>query len=64
MKIFIYVLIIIGLGLIVFNATKIDLDSPFIGESAIAAIGILAAACAIMLMIILKIALKVKGKKK
>jgi hypothetical protein len=64
MKIFIYVLIIIGLGLIVFNATKLDLESPFIGESAIAAIGILAAACAVMFMIILMVALRVKGKKK
>ncbi len=64
MRIFIYALIIIGLGLIVFNATKLDLESPFIGESAVAAIGILAAACAVLLMIILKFALKVNGKKK
>ena len=64
MKIFIYLLIIIGLGLIIFNATKLDLKSPFIGDSAVAAIGILAAACAVLLMIILKVALNVKRRKK
>ena len=64
MKIFIYILIIIGLGLIIFNATKLNLESPFIGDSAVAAIGILAAACAVLLMIILKVALNVKRKKK
>jgi len=64
MKIFIYLLIIIGLGLIIFNATKLDLESPFIGDSAVAAIGILAAACAVLLMIILKVALNVKRRKK
>jgi hypothetical protein len=64
MKIFIYILIVIGLGLIVFNATKLDLESPFIGDSAVAAIGILAAACAVLLMIILKVALNVRRKKK
>jgi hypothetical protein len=64
MKIFIYLLIVIGLGLIIFNATKLNLESPFIGESAVAAIGILAAACAVLLMIILKVALNVKRRKK
>lgn len=64
MKIFIYILIVIGLGLIVFNATKLDFDNPFIGDSAVAAIGILAAACAVLLMVILQVALKLKRKKK
>lgn len=64
MKIFIFILMVIGLGLIVFNATKLDLEKPFIGDSAVAAIGILAAACAVLLMITLKVALNVRRKKK
>lgn len=64
MKIFIYILMVIGLGLIVFNATKLDLENPFIDDSAVAAIGILAAACAVLLMITLKVALNVRRKKK
>jgi len=64
MKYFIYVLIVIGLGLIIFNTTKIDFSNPFAGDSAIAAIGIVAAACAILLMVILRSALKVKQRKK
>ena len=63
MKILIYILIVIGLGLIVFNATKLDPESPFTGDSAVAAIGILAAACAVLLMVILKLSIKMKRKK-
>lgn len=55
---------IAGLGLVVFNASKLDLENPFLGDSAVAAIGILAAACAVLLMVILQISLKVKGRKK
>ncbi|MBL4663386.1 MAG: hypothetical protein JKY22_07500 [Flavobacteriaceae bacterium] len=64
MKILIYILMIAGLGLVVFNASKLDLENPFLGDSAVAAIGILAAACAVLLMVILQISLKVKGRKK
>jgi len=55
---------IVGLGLVVFNASKLDLENPFLGDSGVAAIGILAAACAVLLMIILQISLKVKRKNK
>ncbi|MCH9660466.1 MAG: hypothetical protein K0U54_06100 [Bacteroidetes bacterium] len=64
MKIFTYILIAIGLGLLIFNSTKINLKAPFSGDSAIAAIGIMAAACAILLAIILQISHKIKEKKK
>ena len=64
MKIFIYILIVIGLGLIVLNITKLDFDNLFAGESAVAAIGILAAACAILLMLILRTSLQIKKKDK
>jgi UDP-N-acetylmuramyl pentapeptide phosphotransferase/UDP-N-acetylglucosamine-1-phosphate transferase len=64
MKILIYILMILGLGLVVFNASKLDLENPFLGDSGVAAVGILAAACAVLLMVILQISLKVKRKKK
>jgi len=64
MKILIYILIILGIGLIVFNASKLDLENPFLGDSGVAAIGILAAACAVLLMVILQISKKVNRKKK
>jgi len=64
MKILIYILMIVGLGLVIFNASKLDLENPFLGDSGVAAVGILAAACAVLLMVILQISLKVKRKKK
>jgi len=64
MKILIYILMIVGLGLVVFNASKLDLENPFLGDSGVAAVGILAAACAVLLMIILQISMKIKRKKK
>jgi len=64
MKIFRYSIIIIALILIVFNATKIDFEHPFKGNSNIAIIGILAAACAILLICILQISLQIKKKHK
>ncbi len=62
MKIFTYILMALALGLIVFNSTKVDLSAPFEGQSSIAAIGIVAAACVILLMIILQISWKIKKK--
>lgn len=64
MKILIYILMIVGLGLVVFNASKLDLENPFLGDSGVAAIGVLAAACAVLLMVVLQISLKIKRKKK
>jgi hypothetical protein len=52
MKIFTYIAIAIALGLIVFNTYKFDFSNPFEGESTIAIIGIIAAFCAILLLII------------
>jgi len=63
MKILIYLVLIIGVGLIIFNTTKVNIDSPFVGDSGVACIGILAAACAVMLMIILLVSLNKQKKK-
>ncbi|PQB05227.1 hypothetical protein [Aureitalea marina] len=63
MKIFIYVLMVLALGLIVFNATLLDFDGLFQGDSQIAMIGILAAACVLVLLTILLISRRIAGKK-
>lgn len=64
MKIFIIILSIIALGLIAFNATKIDTNNPFNGESALALITILAALCAIVLLQILRISKRIEAQSK
>ena len=40
-------------GLIIFNATKLDFDNLFAGESGVASISIMAGLCAILLLGIL-----------
>ncbi len=64
MKVFRYIIILLGLALIVFNATKLNFDALLEGESQVALIGIAAAACAVTLMIILNTAYSIKKKRK
>ncbi|MEL6812525.1 MAG: hypothetical protein AAFP76_14440 [Bacteroidota bacterium] len=64
MKIFTYIVMALALGLLIFNTTKLDFDGLFEGDSAVAVIGILAAACVILLMVILRISHKIKDKQK
>ena len=54
MKFVIYTLIIIAVGLIIFNITYLDFSDLFEGRSAVAAIGILAALCAIILLLLVQ----------
>jgi len=60
MKIFTLVLNIIAIGLIIFNATKLNFDALFKGESFTAVITIIAALCAIILLQILRISKKIE----
>ncbi|GAB1856791.1 hypothetical protein MHTCC0001_16270 [Flavobacteriaceae bacterium MHTCC 0001] len=53
MKYIAYTIIVLAFILGVFNATKIDINTPFEGESIIGIITILASLCAIILMLIL-----------
>ncbi len=53
MKIFIYILILLSLGVIVYNFTILNFDNLLGKESSIALIGILAAAIVIVLLGIL-----------
>ena len=63
MKIAINIFILIGLGLIIFNATKLDFDNLFQGDSMVASISILASACAILLLLILRTSMRIQKKK-
>ena len=64
MKIFIYILMVLSLGLIVYNATLLDFDNLFDGDSSVAAISILAGLCAILMLGILLISKKIAAKAK
>ena len=59
MKIFTYIIIALSLITIVFNATKINFEKPFDGESTIAIIGIVASFCAILIVTLYTVAKKV-----
>lgn len=56
MKIFIYTLIAIALGLIVFNITLLDFNNLLKGNSLIALIGIVASLCAVCILLIFRTA--------
>ncbi|WP_445456647.1 hypothetical protein [Flavobacterium sp. HNIBRBA15423] len=64
MKIFSIVVIILALALIIFNATKINFESPLEGNSTIALIGIVSGFCAIVLMLIFLVSKKIEEKTK
>lgn len=64
MKILTYIIVVLALISIVINATKINLEKPFEGESTIALIGIVAAFCAIVIMALFMVAKKVTEQTK
>lgn len=64
MKILIYILIVLAAGLVLFNLTKLDFNHLLEGDSAIAAIGVLAGLCAILAMGVLLISKKIASKDK
>tara|TARA_R110000868_G_scaffold224615_2_gene476742 strand:+ start:762 stop:965 length:204 start_codon:yes stop_codon:yes gene_type:complete len=55
-------LIIIAVALITYNATLLDFNNLFKGDSIIALIGIVAALCAIVLMVIFMLSKKIQKK--
>ena len=61
-KILLIVLLLLALGLIAFNVTLIDFEHPLEGESLIALIGILAALCAIVLLLIYQTSRRIQKK--
>ncbi len=64
MKIIIHILSILAIALIIYNATKVDINSPFEGDSVTAIITILAALCAILLLQTLRVSKKIEQKKR
>lgn len=51
-KVLLTILILLALGLIAYNVTIVDFEQPLQGDSIIALIGIAAALCAIVLLLI------------
>jgi hypothetical protein len=62
MKIFIYILIAMALGLIIFNATQLDFENLTKGNSLVALIGIVASLCAVCILIIFRMAKNIEEK--
>lgn len=60
MKLFTIILSVIAVGLIIFNATKLNFNALFTGESYTAVLTIIAAFCAIILLQILRISKKIE----
>ena len=55
---------IIALLLIVFNATKVDVNTPFKGDSIIALITIIASLCVIILLQLLRTSKRIEQQQK
>lgn len=62
MKTLIYIFMGLAVGLLVFNVFHIDVEAPLEGESFAAVVGVGASLCAIVLLIILRVALKIQKK--
>ena len=60
MRIFTLILSVIALGLIIYNATKLNFDALMEGDSFIALVTIIAAASAILLLQILRISKRIE----
>ena len=60
MKLLNIILLLVALALIGYNATQINFDSPFKGDSFTALITIFAALCAILLLRILAVSKKIE----
>jgi len=64
MKIFIYILLAIAIGLIAFNITLLDFNNLLQGDSLVALIGIIASLCAICILVIFRMAKSIDEKTK
>lgn len=64
MKTLIYILMVIAIGIIGFNFTKLDSANVLQGDSSIAVISILAGMCTILLLGILLVSKKIAEKVK
>ena len=62
MKIFTYILITIAVSLIIFNITLIDFKHFNQGDSLVAIIGIVAAICAVLILLIFRMSKSIVEK--
>jgi len=62
MKIVFYIILVLSLLSIVFNATKLDFSNILAGDSQVAAISIVAALCVSVLSAIMLVSLKIREK--
>jgi len=62
MKIFTTILIVVALGLILFNIYLLDFNHPFEGNSIIAFIGIAASICAVLILLIFRMSKSIEEK--
>lgn len=61
-RVLLYILMIIAVVLIGYNATQIDMENPMKEQSGVALICIVAALCAIVLLAILMLSKKIRDK--
>jgi hypothetical protein len=52
-------LMIVSVGMLLFNLTQVDWEAPLEGKSTVAVIGIMAAACAFLLLLLLFLSKKI-----
>ena len=64
MKIFTYIILALAFGLIIFNVTQLDFNNLFEQDSMIAVIGIVAAFCAILILLIFRMSKSIEDKLK
>lgn len=64
MKYLIPICILLALALLAYNVTLLDFSNLFTGDSSIALIGVVACACAILLLLILRTSRKIAEKQK
>ncbi len=62
MKVLTVIISLLAIALIVFNTTKINLDSPLQGQSIVAIITIVALCCVILMMLILRTSKRIEDK--
>ncbi|AWG24143.1 hypothetical protein [Flavobacterium kingsejongi] len=62
MKVFTTILVVLALGLIVFNVTLLDFKNPFAGDSLVALIGIASSFCAVLIILIFRMSRMVNEK--
>lgn len=62
MKIFTNILIVLALGLIIFNISLLDFKHPLEGNSIIAFIGIAASICAVLILLIFRMSKSIEEK--